>query len=98
GAAALRGDPPSLYPDARGAAEGRSPGAEVSRSAEEDLFRADADPLLRAPGRTSVRQRALRGRQHPPDRAQDSGPGRQQEWYAAAGLHQEVPRARDELA
>ncbi len=57
--------------------------------------RADADPLLRAPGREAVRQRALRGRQHPPDRAQDPGPRRQQGRHAASGFHQEVPGERD---
>ena len=67
--------------------------SEVSRAAEEDLRRAHADPLRRAPGRAPVRQRALRGRQHPSDRAQDPGPRRQQGRHATAGLHQDVPRA-----
>jgi len=40
--------------------------------------RVDADPLRRAPGRAAVRQRALRGRQYPPDRAEDPGSRRQQ--------------------
>ncbi len=81
-----------------GAAEGRPQGAEVPRAAEEDQRRADADPLLGAPGREAVRQRAHRGRQHPPDRAQDPGPRREQGRHAAPGLHQEVPGQRDVAA
>ena len=92
---ALRGHPQTLHADARRPAEGRPQGEEVSRSAEEDLRRAHANPLRRAAGRAAVRQRALRSRQHPPDRAQDTGSRRQQGRHAAPGLHQEVSGARD---
>ena len=97
-ARAVRDDPEAPRADARGAAEGRPQGAQVRRAAEEGAERADADPLLRPPGREALRQRALRGRQHPPDRAQDPGPRRQQGRHAASGLHQEVPGERDVAA
>ena len=43
----------------------------------------------------SVRSRS---RQHPPDRAQDPGPRRQQGRHAASGLHQEIPGKRNVAA
>ena len=95
---ALRRNPTALHAHASRPAKGRAQGAEVHRTAKENLHRADADPLFGAPGRAPVRQRALRGRQHPPDRAQDPGPHGQQGRHAATGLHQEIPRARDQLA
>ena len=98
GARALRDDPPALRADAGRADQGRPQGAEVPRSAEEDLGRADADPLLGPPGRAAVRHRAHRGRQHPPDRAQDPGPGRAQGRHAASRLHPQVPGQRDVAA
>ncbi len=70
------GDPQALRAHARRADQGRPQGAEVLRAPEEDLGGADADPLRRAHGREAVRLRAYRGRQHPPDRAQDPGPRR----------------------
>ncbi len=85
-------DPPPVRAHAGRAAEGRPQGAQVPRPAEEDLGGADADPLRGAAGRAPVRQRAQRGRQHPPDRAQDPGPGRAQGRHAAAGVHQASSR------
>jgi RNA polymerase primary sigma factor len=83
-ARAFRDDPQALRAHARRADQGRPQGSEVPRAAEEDLGGADADPLLGAPGRAAVRHGAHRGRQHPPDRAQDPGPRRAQGRHAAS--------------
>ena len=98
GDGALHGHPQALHAHARRADEGRPQGAQVPRVPAQDLGRAHADPLLGAPGRAPVRQRAHRGRQHPPDRAQDPGPRGEQGRHAAPGLHQDVPDQRDVAA